>query len=240
MAVNGEGLLAVTDDTNRSVHLLSKDGVLKRSIGSEVLSDDLSGVAFDLKGNVLVADRKSHNVVKLSQEGHPTQSIDHAGSGQLKEPYGVCVSQSGQIYICDIENHHIAVYDEEGKFLLIFGSEGSDPECFDGPGDIAFGSDGLVYITDEGNERVCVWSEEGTFKRNFPTMYVPRYIAATSDDHLVITSFQSHTVMVYTLEGELVHELKEGDWFHGPMGICVDDDGLVYVADHGNQRIQVF
>ena len=120
---------------------------------------------------------------------------------------------------------------------------------FDNPHDITFGSDGLVYITDYGNKRVCVWSKEGTFKRDFKTKYAPTksaplYIAATSDDHLVITSYSTSTVMVYTLEGELVHEFggrgSDLGRFDRPMGICVDDDGLVYVADEGNRRVQIF
>ena len=247
VAVNSEGLLAVTDGTNRSVHLLSKDGALVRSIGERVLSQHLHGVAFDQKGNIWVVDQGNHNVVNLSQEGHPLQTIHHAGSGSLSLPSGVSVSQKGlnQIYICDFGNHCVTVHDEEGKFLFSFGSKGSGPGCFDGPRDIAFGSDGLVYVTDVENERVCVWSKDGAFKRDFQTKYVPTCIDATSDGHLVITSFSWPDIgMVYTLKGKLVHEfggsgLDPGK-FNGSWGICIDDNGLVFVADYGNNRIQVF
>ena len=67
VAVNSEGLLAVTEFQHRCVHLLSKNGALVRSIGKEVLGGgDLCGVAFDLKGNVWVADHGNHKVLKLS------------------------------------------------------------------------------------------------------------------------------------------------------------------------------
>ena len=50
--------------------------------------------------------------------------------------------------------------------------------------------------------------------------------------------------MIYTLEGELVHEFggKGVDLgrFNLPSGICVDDSGVVYVADRGNNRVQFF
>ena len=156
----------------------------------------------------------------------------------------VSVSTEGLIYICDCDNLRVTVHDEEGKFLFSFGSKGSTPGCFDEPRDITFGSDDLVYVADYGNEKVCVWSKEGTFKRDFNTKYAPTSIAATSDNHLVITSFLNWTVMVYALEGELVHEFggkgSDPGRFNGPCGICVDDDGLVYVADWGNKRVQVF
>ena len=53
IAVNSDGLLAVTDGRNRCVHLLTNDGTLVRSIGKGMLGGLLYGVSFDLKGNVL-------------------------------------------------------------------------------------------------------------------------------------------------------------------------------------------
>ena len=49
---------------------------------------------------------------------------------------------------------------------------------------------------------------------------------------------------MYTLEGELIHKIKEKGSdpvrFSYPSGICVDDNKLVYVIDRGNNRVQVF
>ena len=242
MAVNSEGLLAVTDDTDECVHLLSKDGALVRSIGRGVLSRDLRGVAFDRKGNVWVADYDNNNVVNLSQKDDLLQTINHAGSDELHHPTGVAVSQEGLICVCDYGSNCVSVYDEEGKFLFTFRLPGSDPGYK--PYDVTFGSDGLVYVTDEENDRVCVWSKEGTFERDFDTMYTPTCIAATNDNHLVITSKSSATVMVYTVEGDLVHEFdrrgSEPGSFETLFDICIDDNGLVFVADFGNYHIYVF
>ena len=244
MAVNSEGLLAMTDDRNKCVRLLSKEGALVRSIGKGVLGGELDGVAFDLNRDVWVTDPISNKVLKFSQDGHLLHTMRHAGSASdhFSYLYGVSVSPEGLIYICDCGNHRITVHDGDGKFLFTFGSLGSCPGCFSGPFDVTFGSDDLVYVTDTGNRRVCVWSKEGTFQRDCQTKYTPTCIAATSDNHLVITSHDSNTVMVYTVGGQLVHEFggKGSDLgrFEGPWGICVDDGGLVYVADCGNRRVQ--
>ena len=243
--MNSEGLLAVTVDTNRCVLLVSKDDALVRSIEEGELGGDLGGVAFDVKGNIWVADGDNNKVVKLSIDGQLLQTLRYASSRSdgFNCPTGVSVSTEDLIYICDRGNHRVTVHDEEGKFLFSFGSKGSGLGCFDQPLDITFGSDGLVYVTDNGNKRVSVWSKEGE-KRDFKTKYAPTCIAATSDNHLLITSFSTNTVMVYTLEGELVHEFgKKGSApgrFDRPGGICVDEHGLVYVAEWGNKRVQVF
>ena len=246
VAVSSEGLLAMTDYMNSCVYLLTKEGTLVRSIGKGMHGGSLPGVAFDLKGNVWVSDYDNNKVVKLSQDGRVLQTIHHASSesDHFSRPNGVSISTEGLIYICDCGNHRVTVHDEEGKFLFAFGSKGSGPGCFNRPHDIAFGSDGLVYVSDVGNETVCVWSKEGTFKRYFTLKYAPTCIAATSDNYLLITSFSFHFVMVYTLEGELVHEFggkgSHSGRFDRPRGISVDDNGVVYVADVGNMRVQCF
>ena len=236
VAVNSVGPIAVTDGVNECVHLLAGNGRLVTSIGEGMLGGSLFGVSFDLKGNVWVADWDHNAVVKLSQEGKPLQIVSHAHS--RCHPAHVSVSPEGLIYMCDRVNHHVTVCDEEGSFLFTFGSKGSGPGCFESPGDIAFGSDGLVYVVD-GRNKVRVWSKAGTFKREFTTKYNPYYIAATSDSRLLITSFSSHTVMVYTLEGELIHQFG-GKGLKHPYGICVNDNGLVYTVDVYNKYVQVF
>ena len=244
VAVNSESLLAVTDDENRCVHIFNKEGTLVRTIGEGVLSGDLRGIEFDL--NVWVTDAGTNKVRKLSQDGHLLQTMDHAGSksGHFHRPTGVSVSPEGLVYICDTGNHRVTVHDEEGMFQFAFGSKGSGPGRFDRPCDVTFASDGLVYVTDHGNWRVCVWYKEGSFQRDFKTKYDPTCTAATGDNHLLITSLASYTVMVYTLGGQLVHEFggsgSDPGMFKGPYGICVDDSAAVYVADCGNSRVQVF
>ena len=239
VALNSEDLLAVTDDENKCAHLLTDDGTLEGSLGEGVLGDSLFGVVFDLKGNVWMTDWVNNTVLKLSQDGQLLQIIHHTGI-----PAGVSVSPEGMVYISDRGNHHVTVLDEEGKFMFAFGSKGSSPGCFDRPNDIAFGSDSLVYVVDEGNRTVSVWSKEGTFMTNFKPKYRPTCIATTSDNHLLITSYFSHIVMVYTLECELIHQFgamgSDPGRFDGPWGICVNDNGLVFVVDTGNKRVQVF
>ena len=247
VAVTSEGLLAVTDGTKCCVHLLTNKGTLVKSIGGEgIIGGTLFGVAFDLKGNIWVTDCSNNKLVKLSQSGQLLLTIHHthSGSDRFWEPAGVSVSQEGLIYVCDSGNHRITMHDEEGKFLFAFGTEGSGPQQFSRPHDIAFGSDGLLYITDFKNDRVCVWSKEGTFKRDFKTNSRPTCIAATSDNHLLVTSCYSKTVMVYTVEGEPINqfgaESSQPGMFHRCWGICINNSGVVYVADAGNNRVQVF
>ena len=245
VAVNSDGLVAVTDEGNKCVHLFTKAGALVGSIGKGVLGGLLPGVVFDLKGNVWVTVFDNNKVVKLSQDGQLLQTIRHAGSksDRFKNPNGMSVSPEGLMYICDTGKHCVTVHDEDGKFLFSFGSQGNFPGSLEGPLDVAFGPDGLVYVSD-GSKRICVWSKVGNFERDFRPKCKPLAIAATSDNHLLITSPSSHTTMVYTLSGELVHELEKDAFFSAtraaPCAVHVDDSGLVYVVDKNKLCVQVF
>ena len=106
-----------------------------KSIGKGVLGGSLSGITIDL--------------------GHKSEHFNC--------PTGVSVSPEGLIYICDYENHHVTINNEEGKFHFAVGLKGSGSGCFNGSRCITFGSDGLEHVTDVGKRRVCVWSKEGTF-----------------------------------------------------------------------------
>ena len=248
MAVNSGGLLALADAGNSCVHIFNKEGTLMWSVGKGVLGSDLCGVTFDMKVNIWVTHWGSKKILKISQDDQLLQTLDHGGKSgnnvHFHRPGGVSVSPEGLIYICNRGNQRVTVHDEEGMFLFAFGSKESSPGCFNQPNDVTFGSDGLVYVADSGNSRVYVWSKEGSFQRDFETKYDPTCIAATGDNHLLITSWSYYTVMVYTLGGQLVHEFGGNGSDLGrldrPYGICVDDSGAVYVVDYGNSRVQVF
>ena len=247
VAVSSDGLLAVADCGNTCIRLLrniNQSWEIEKSIGEGVLGGSLRGMTIDLNGNVWVADMVNYKVRKFSQDGELRQTIDRAGGIGFNHPTGVSVSPEGQVYICDKGNHRVTVHDANGTFKFAFGSRGINSGFFDGPRDVTFAPDGLVYVTDEGNNRVCVWSKEGRVKRHFGVFARPSYIAATGDNHLVISSEASHTVRVYPLGGGSYHEFgwhgSDRGRFNRPCGICVDDSGAVYVADSGNNRVQVF
>lgn len=91
---------------------------------------------------------------------------------------------------------------------------GDHPE-FDRPQGIAFGKDGRIYVSDTGNDRVCVFDKDGDFLFEFGGKGI-----------------------VETAPG--VKPNWEGGLFNFPLGIDVDEEGNVYVADFSNDQVQVF
>ena len=215
---------------------------LLHTIGKGQLGRYLPGVTFYDKENILVSDYDNNNIKMFTIQGRHVRTIDR-GSTTFK-PKGIAISPDGHIYVCDAANHCVCVFNVNGKFLFSSGSRGSGDECFNSLVDLCFAIDGFLYITDVNNRRICVYDKNGKFIRMFTTTYDPWCIAATDCGHLIVSSFVSGEVMIYTTGGDLVHVFGEhgsklGQFSH-LAGVSVDSNGLIYIADYLNNRIQVF
>lgn len=251
LAINQDGLIAVTDESNKHVHLIAGSGKLVKTFKKEKFSDTLGGVTFDGEGNVWVSDSGNDRVMKFSQNGRLLHIINHLSNERerLNHPTDVAVSRKGHIYICDYGDHHISVHNESGQFMFMFGSKGGGDGQFDGPLGLTFAPDGLLYVCDRHNSRVCAYQELESQKprvvREFSTQFQPARIASTNDGHLIVTSTRYHKIMVYTTTGDCVcsfgeHGAKRGQ-LDCPCGVAVDSTGNIFVAEGGsNKRIQVF
>ena len=215
---------------------------LLHTIGKGQLGSVLYGVAFYDQEHIIVSDNSKNNIRMFTIQGRHVRTIDR-GSTTI-EPYGITISPDGHIYVCDDANQCVCVFDVNGKYLFSFGSRGSGDECFDSPRDLCFASDGFLYITDVNNSRICVYDKDGKFIRKFTTTYKPYCVDTTDCGHLIVSSYLSDKVMIYTTGGVLVHVFGEhgseiGQFDH-PFHVSVDSDGLIYIADCYNHRIQVF
>lgn len=153
----------------------------------------------------------------------PFDLDDMAGAGteggQFNNPRGIAVADDGTVYVVDAGNQRIQVFNPAGEFAFTFGSNGTQPGQFGsfgsgqgGPGGIAVTED-RVFVADTWNHRIQVFSREGDFIVEWGDFF------DAQDDPAEV-------------------DVRPGA-FYGPRGIAVYED-RVYVADTGNERVQVF
>jgi sugar lactone lactonase YvrE len=104
-----------------------------------------------------------------------------------------------------------------------------------------------VYVSDS-NHRIIKTSTAGQWQATFPVANIDdfySFVLATDSSGNIFVSFPNlNCVQKFDSSGLLLATIgasgsTEG-LFNGPAGVALDSSGYVYVADHGNYRIQKF
>ncbi len=186
------------------------------------------------------------------------------GDGQFVSPHGIALAPDGSIYVADGDNHRIQKFDQQGNFVLAFGTpSGADnPQppmgSFNEPWGIAVGSDGSIYVTDTWNHRIQKFKPDGTFLQAWGTLadtggkasgaegnfYGPRGIAIDREGHVLVADTGNKRIQIFDAQGQFIQQFGGGGLNPGsldePVGIAVDAQNNIVVADTWNGRVQVF
>ena len=172
------------------------------------------------------------------------------GEGMAK-PYGVAV-RNGRVYVGDTVGRSVVLFDLNGKRHSRIGIE--DPGALRMPFGIDIDAQDNVYVLDGTLKRVHVYDASGKFVRMIgQDMKWSRPAGLALDEarsRIYIVDAggvdsPDHRVRALDLKtGKLLFEIgKRGDGpgeFNLPRDAVVGADGLLYVVDGGNFRIQVF
>jgi hypothetical protein len=179
-----------------------------------------------------------------------------AGSGgagdQFNRPSDVAWDGEGNIFVADGHgtNARVAKFDKNGRFLLSWGSRGSETGQFNTPHSIATDAQGNVYVADQGNKRIQVFDGSGVFKSQIANIGVPTALCISHGAHQYL--FSSHTGDPYGMEDAAIYELELDGRVVGKFGKAgklPTEFGLVnaldcrsetelYVGELANWRVQ--
>ena len=169
------------------------------------------------------------------------------------EATAVGVDRRDRVYVFNRGEHPVIVFDRDGTFILSWG-EG----VFTRPHGITIGPDDTLWLTDDGNHTIRQFTPEGKllltigdadrpadphsgkpFNRPTHVALCPR-----TGDVYISDGYGNSRVHKYDPRGRLLLSWGEPGTdpgcFNVPHNIATDGEGLVYVADRENHRVQVF
>ncbi|HXD43390.1 MAG TPA: 6-bladed beta-propeller [Ramlibacter sp.] len=172
------------------------------------------------------------------------------GEGMAK-PYGVAV-RNGRVYVGDTVGRYVALFDLNARRYTRIGLE--DPGSLRMPFGMDIDPQGNLYVLDGTLKRVHVYDADGKFLRMMgQNLKWSRPVGLAVDParrRLYVVDAggvdsEDHRVRALDLDsGRVLFEIgKRGEGpgeFNLPRDAVVGADGLLYVVDGGNFRIQVF
>lgn len=257
------GRLIVGDTATRKVHLYSYDGRWMGDLTFRAEAQDTktrggcvtkpSGIAIDLRGRIYVSDSSDPYIRIFDSRGMFMKELCNI-QGKDGGVQGIALDSTGLLFLSDVPNACVQVFQADlGLWMRRLGAkEGTTNESLQLPAGLATDRLNQIYCADYGTSKIHVFNKSGTFLRAFGgkgsargLFNVPRALAVDNNDKIYVLDSLNHRVQVFGPTGDFILAFggrgSEPGKFIGPSDLSIDPaNNLLYVADKGNQRIQVF
>ncbi|XP_071807681.1 uncharacterized protein [Asterias amurensis] len=256
VAILPNNLMAVVDERNHCVSVVTDAGQLFKTFGSQGNGPGQlqfpKSICLNSRQQIIVSDWWNHRIQIWDINGQFVSQFGTRGSqaSQLDGPMGVTCDSSDNIFVCDTNHRCIKVFSPAGQYLRQIGKEGSAEGSFVCPSHLVISPGGELLITDSGKHCVHMFSTQGTFLYQFGEwgtspgqLNCPSGIMIDPSGYLFVSSSGNHRVETYNPSGSFASSLgthgAEKGQFDEPVGIASTSDGQVVICDSGNKRLQI-
>ena len=205
-------------------------------------------------GKIYLSDQFNYRIQEFTANGTfvTTWGTKGEADGQFLHPHVPGVDSEGNVYVSDRDLANVQKFTGDGKFIMKWSEQGSNDGQLSKPESVIIDSKDNVYVADFGNHRIQKFTKEGEFISKWGSKGIgdgefngPAGLSIDKNDNIYVTDKNNNRIQVFTVNGTFLTKFgsqgKAANQFILPEGIGVDmKTGLVYVADTGNYRIQVF
>ena len=196
--------------------------------GTNALFSDPAALVADSTGNLFVADSQNHAIRRISTNGLVTTlagelglagSRDETGAqARFDSPCGITLDKNGNLFVSDTGNHTIRQITPAGVVTTVAGLAGQSgltdatgsAARFNSPLGIAISTNGTIYVADCGNHLIRAISPGG-----------------------LVTTLAGSPENWGSANGSGADAR-----FNGPVGLVLDNEGNLFVADSNNHTIR--
>ena len=188
---------------------------------------------------IAVSEGDGHQVKKYSLQGELLSVIGCHGNknGQFNCPMGLAFNNNKLLYVVDLYNYRVQVFQQDDTFAFSFGQ-------FQYPARIAIDpNNNNVLVADYDANCVHVFKERGQFIQTINSNR-PWAITISPTGYLITDHYgDDNMIRVWSPTYQMINQFgkkgsKQGE-FSEICGMAIDSRGTIYVAEGGNKRLQV-
>lgn len=255
LKITDAGIVYVSSAENGSLLRIAGDRIDNISLVPAVFEDeDLGGVDVFGDGRVVVVNEDSGQVAILDPELQLLNRFSRSGDdpGELDDPGPVVVSVNENIYVGDVKNRQISVFNHQGLFLYTIGRAGNADDL-QRPSHVSIDAEENVYVL-EGPARLSIY--------DFDSQLIARFSARDLQSHFGETP--EFSAMTTDLDGNLYlgdavqSRITIFDWRNqkvlgqfGSLGqsraqfrqislLSVNAHGQIAVLDRKNRKLEIY
>ncbi|XP_078665179.1 uncharacterized protein LOC144907712 [Branchiostoma floridae x Branchiostoma belcheri] len=173
-----------------------------------------------------------------------------SGTGQFSGPWGVTVSEEGEIFVADRYIERIQVFTLQGTFVRQFPTVVAGEQEM-GPTDVSMDGEGNLWVVGGTGpvEFAVQYNKQGRVLRKFDlqeTGWIRGVAVDTRRNHILITQITGDRdnthgeVLVFRPDGTLVRTVGQQQGMKYPWYITVDGEGNILVSDCCNDCVFVY
>jgi len=237
---------------------------LKASINLEKTYKPAEGASFGfivamdqlIDGTIIAADKKSGNLIRISEEKAVYQSLTESSKIFESESLGgLSLAGEDMIAVSNTGDSRFVIVTPEGDLVVRMGQSGSSAGSISDPKGITYSSNRRIYISDFDNNRISVFGSDGVFIRTIgkqgfteeKRLRKPTNIFVDSKERIfVFENIEGGQLAVFNYDGSLIKrithkrfvEILSSEVVFSAM--TIDKKGLVYLADSANGRVYQF
>jgi DNA-binding beta-propeller fold protein YncE len=248
VAINSDGHIYLFHRGKKPIICVDKSGKFVRAWGNDLIGV-AHGMRIDRDDNVWVTDIGHHVVYKFSPTGKlllALGKVDRPGADreQFNKPTDVAFGPDGVVFVSDgYENTRVVKFEADGRYVTSWGTPGDQPGEFNLPHSIIVDKNHRVLVGDRENDRVQIFDLNGK-RLGIWNGFAPYGMAIDGKHRVFVADGRANQVLRLKPNGQV--DLRIGSkgqalgQFNLPHMLAFDNNGNLYVAEVGGERLQKF